>query len=660
MSAAATAKVTVRLLDQFTAPSRIVQNSMRAMLGNMRALSGARIGIGKQLEAATARAKELRSSLMGIGATSLVAAYSVKRLMKSGIDLETVMMDIRQKADLTSEATAAMRDRILQIAPTVNKSAGEVAKGVDFLMSAGLDPARAMEMIPAIGKAATAFGANIEDIAKSSYAAIDNLKVPAKELARTLDIMAAAGNAGSFELKDMAQYFPQLTAAAEALGMRGNTGVARLAAALQIARKGAGDASSAATNTANAMQKIVSPETTKKFRKFGIDIRKELKKTQESGGDVFEMLVNLTRKAVKGDISKLGDLFEDAQVQNFLRPMIANPDEYKKIRDKSAAADGVVEDDYRNRMTTLAERLNRLMNAFDTLTIKISDALAPWIGALADKVAPLVDYVSELAGKYPGYTAAIVGVTTALAGLAATIAVVRLLAAGLAIVGLKGASGLLNYLAPKAPRPGQQAPGAVPTSAPKAGAAEATPKIATKPGPMRPSQLETARQGIARMNAPATALGRLVGGLKNGVVGALAYYFGSKAIDAGFDALPKPNYPKGYDPDAEMNMGIVDRVKRLWNGSPDSEKPIGAPDANAPDAVPAPNAKPSGVAAGTGLGQGIKEGLAGQRPAVMDEVDAMIAAVQARLAAAGLKLSVTPQLEGGGAALRSLHSDAGF
>lgn len=690
--AARTASVTVKLLDQVSSPARIVGNSLRALRGDMSAMAGAKIGIAHQIATASARVRELRSSLIGLGATSLVAAFGIKRLVRSGVELETVMMDIRQIGNLTAEATKKMADQIIRTAPTVNKSAGEMAEGVKDLMAAGLDPDRAMSMMPSIGKAATAYRAQVDDLAKAGFSVMDNLKVRTEDFSRALDIMATAGNAGSFELKDMAAEFPAITAAAQALGMKGTTAVARLSAALQIARKGASSGSEAATNVANLMQKIISPETTKKFKKVGIDIRKELKKVQKEGGDPFLMIAEQLQKATKGDLSLIGDFFQDAEVQKFLRPLIQNLDEYKKIFGDANTANGTVDKDYKNRMETFQSRLERLMNSLDTLGIKITEALMPYLGAIADKLAPMANYLGEVVGKYPEYVAAIVGATAALLGLAALSGIIRLFAAGLALFSFKGLRGLLNYLAPKGGgpvppeatpavgKPGAAAPGSGTTGA----AAGGKVGTVTKPGPMTPSQLTAAKQGVANMNASATALGRFTSGLKGGVVNGLVYYFGTKAIDAGFDALPKPEYRAGYDPQAEMNMGIVDRVKRLWNGYPESEKSTAKPLAPAdlghsrraerqaqsrydgPNAeywrsmmAPETSGKAAGVEAGTELGQGIKDGLAGKRAEIMAEIGSILSAVQAQLASAGLSLNITPKVQGLGPTLRGIHADSG-
>jgi TP901 family phage tail tape measure protein len=142
--------------------------------------------------------------------------------------------------------------------------------------------------MPSIAQAATATGASLEDLSKAGFAAMSNLGLGAEDLARSFDVMAAAGKAGGFELRDMAQYLPSITALASSKGMDGSEGLAQIASALQIVRRGAGDASEAATNFSNILQKINSNDAIKRFGELGIDIQKVLKDAKANGTDPLE------------------------------------------------------------------------------------------------------------------------------------------------------------------------------------------------------------------------------------------------------------------------------------------------------------------------------------------------------------------------------------
>jgi TP901 family phage tail tape measure protein len=693
MAANSTARVTVKLLDQLSAPANIVRGALRGIRGDMAALSGARLGLDKQIANAASRVRELRSALISIGATGAIAGYAIAKTMKPATNFETTMVDIRQKADMTKAAVAALGEQIKTLAPQVNKSSGDIAKGVDFLLGMGLDPKQAMDIMPAIGKTATAYRAEVEDLAKSSFAVMDNMKVKGSEMRKTLDVMAQAGKEGGFELKDMAREFPSLTAAAEALGIRGVSGVAKLAAALQIARKGAADGSEAATNTANLMQKIVSPETTKKFKKAGIDIRKELEKTQKAGGDPLLMVAQLTKKATKGNMAKLGDFFEDAQVQKFLRPFIEKMDEYKRIRDKAEGAEGTVDADYKLRMESFQATVDKVMNAFNTLAISVGDSLIPILTALGEKLAPLLTGAAEWVAANSQLAGGALAAAGALFALAGVVAVVRLGAALLSLGGLKSLRGVLDYLAPKG-GPKVAAPATTPRVGPSGPAVASPGTTATVPRAMTAAEIATAAKGVSGLPGGASSVMGLVNRLKGGLVGAAVQIVGETVIDGVLDALPKPQYPAGYDPKAELAKSTLQRATELAKritGSTDATpkaKPIDPgeyersrraqdemrrdPEGSrgramsqvhgqsvVSDANVGADSRSTGSAAGQEVGQGIKDGLTASAPGVEAAAAAILARVKAMFAA-GIDFPVRPKLEGAGAALRGIHSDTGI
>jgi TP901 family phage tail tape measure protein len=420
-----TSSLFVKLIDGVTGPARGAAAAIRGIGSAMSAVNGAAArgigavtaGLERRLEANRAMMDRMRGGMIDAAAMGAGLYGALKTPSALAADFESVMLDIAQKADLSDAKMQELGKSIRALGPAINQTSADTAKGVDFLVGMGLDPAKALEMIQPIGKAATAYKAQIDDLSKAGFAAFDNLKVAPKDFARALDVMAQAGKEGAFEIKDMAKEFPSLTAAAQALGMSGVDGVAKLSAALQIARKGAGSSSEAANATANLMQKVISPETTKKFKEAGIDIRKELKAVQKTGGDVFEMIAKQVQKATKGDVSLVGDFFQDAEVQKFLRPLIANLEEYRRIRDKAAGSKGVVDADFARRMKTGEALAKQFTARMQELGITIGNTIGPHINDLLGRIGQFATQVAALAEQFPNFTKAVIFGAAALIGL---------------------------------------------------------------------------------------------------------------------------------------------------------------------------------------------------------------------------------------------------
>ncbi|RXZ35698.1 phage tail tape measure protein [Sphingomonas desiccabilis] len=363
---------------------------------------------------------------MGMLATAGAMALPIVAGIKGAQEYESAMTDIGQKANLTRAATARMGVDLLRAARAANQLPEAMQGGVDTLSGFGLDPRQATAMMQPIGRAATAYKAEISDLAAASFAAHDNLKVALDDTGRMIDAMAAAGKAGAFEVKDMAQYFPSLSAAYQGLGQTGVAAGSDLAAALQITRKGAGDSASAATNLGNILQKITSPATVRAFGKMGVDLPKALKRMYAEGKTPIEAISELTNKTLKGDLSRLGYLFEDAQVQQGLRPLIQNMEEYRRIRSEAMSASGTTDTDFAERLRDSEEQTKQLTVNAQTLGIQLGTVLLPNVNDLLGKAAAMASRLGDWSQRHPALTKAIVLATVAITALMGAAALLTL------------------------------------------------------------------------------------------------------------------------------------------------------------------------------------------------------------------------------------------
>lgn len=357
--------------------------------------------IRRRTEAIGRTGDQLRSGGASAATAGVATLAALALPTKSAAEFESQLTDIGQKATLTRDAMAAMGKRFDALGPKVAQLPSKLAEGVDTLAGLGLDPRQGEKMIAPIARAATAYKAEVVDLASATFASIDNLKVPVASTAKTLDVMAAAGKAGAFEIKDMAQYFPALTASAQALGHTGVAAVGDLAAALQITRKGAGNSESAANNLQNLLNKINTEDTIKNFQQFGIDVPAAMKKAAADGRSPIEAIAELTAKATGGDMSKLSFLFGDAQVQAALRPLISNMALYRKIRTDALTANGTVEADFADRMGDAASKAERLKAIVQRLGHQMGGTLLPYVTALMDRVSGLGERFGAWAQRNP-------------------------------------------------------------------------------------------------------------------------------------------------------------------------------------------------------------------------------------------------------------------
>lgn len=356
--------------------------------GPARRVNGALNSLQRQSSSMMAPLRGVTSQLLAFGAGYVGITEGWSRTYTAAANAQAALSEMGIKANLTKEELGVLQKELTNLSPTVNQSTTDLMAGVDAMLTMGTAAKDARGAIPAIGKAATATGASIADLSNASSSAMQNLGVMPAEIGRMLDGMAYAGNSGAFELRDMAQYFPQLTASAQTLGIHGVEGVNDLAAALQIARRGAGDASTASNNLSDFMGKIVTPQTIKNFKKFGVDVTKELVKIKKTGVSPIEHFIGLLDEKTQGGKGELlTQIFGDKQTLDFIRPMIAGFDDYIRIRNEANKANGTVADAYARRMEDANQKMKAFQISMENLGTSIGGNLLGPVAEVAEELA---------------------------------------------------------------------------------------------------------------------------------------------------------------------------------------------------------------------------------------------------------------------------------
>src|SRR5574344_669902 len=359
--------------------------------------------------------KKIATAGAGLTAAGVGIAHQLGMTdaIQEAFEMEHRLRELGNVGELSSKQIAGMDKELGKISKYTNQYRPEIIEGLNVLVASGVDPTKALGYMNVIGKTATAEQAAIIDISKTAFSVSDNLKVPINDLGKSMDILAQSGKEGRFELKDMASTFPSLTAGASMLGMKGVPAVASLGAALQIAMKGAGDASEAANNLENFIQKVTSPLAVKNFKDtFGINLKNVLVDAAKQGKDPILEVLEVMKKASKDDIFKVSEVFQDKQVLSFIKPMLQNLDEYKRIKASALGASGIIDSDFTNMMTTTNEQWKQLR-------INMKELVFPHLHAPLKALNDLLNKINSNPVMQKGLFTAVIG--TIGAGLALTL-----------------------------------------------------------------------------------------------------------------------------------------------------------------------------------------------------------------------------------------------
>ncbi|MEO1003564.1 MAG: phage tail tape measure protein [Cyanobacteria bacterium J06638_7] len=324
--------------------------------------------------------------------------------------------------EATTEQTEAMHRRISDASAwnRTNQSVVDLAKGMRVLVTEGYTLQEAMGSIEAIGKVATATGSQISDISRLTFQLTRTFKIGADDLESTFDGLLFAGKQGAFELRDMAEHFPELLAAAGTrLGATGRESALSLAAMAQVVRTSFSDSSQAATALTNAVQEFMKPVFLDRVQKrYGVDFEAVLVNAKLEGRDpvmaAFEKLQELTG----GDPFRIGELVVRKEAQQAMAVLLNNWGQFLTLREKTFKAEGLIATDFIKQIDSYPGVLKAWKNQTLEFFAAMGYALFPALKGLLVIFTPILQGIVDFAEVAPW---AATGAALLLAGFAGII-----------------------------------------------------------------------------------------------------------------------------------------------------------------------------------------------------------------------------------------------
>ena len=451
--------------DQMAAAQDKVRQKVTQLTNEMGKLTAAQKKAGEEAANIERGQKTLRygaAAVAGVGA----AAYTLKPKAMEAMTFDERLAHMANTA-YAERDTAGRKIGMRQLESAINKAVGkggggtreQAAEALDTLLASNaMSGDAAIKMLPQLMRFSTGSGADANLLAQIGIRAKQTFKISDDDFPRIMNMAIAAGQAGGFELKDMAKWLPQQMAAATMSGLSGRSGFAKLAALNQAAAITAGSKDEAGNNVVNLLTKINSSDTAKDAEKLNINLPKYLQEKRAKGVDSIDAFAALVDKTVAGradyqalqkrlksaktDDDKrdalesmatiaqgagIGKLIQDRQAMMALLGLMNNREYMQEVLGKVKANDvatgGAGDRNYDLISDTGAFKMRQAEQQKDIGQKAAMDSLTPAISRAAEAFA-------DLASKHPLLVGATTLATTALGALAG--------AAGLATVAMGG------------------------------------------------------------------------------------------------------------------------------------------------------------------------------------------------------------------------------
>lgn len=389
----------------------------------------------------------------GMAAGAMVMAQPMKKEMDYDRRLAMVSNTAFSDRDVAGRIAGKqeLHDAVKSAVETGGGTKEEALGALDKLLASGTVKAEtAMKLLPTLQKGAVATGASTEDLSAIAISAMQQFGISEDQIGAVLDKAVAAGQAGNFELADMARWLPQQMAAAKSAGLSGMDGFEALLVANQQARVTAGTSDEAGNNLVNLLAKLTSKETADRFSKLeikgkdgkthGIDFIKSMENEKKQGknsieafGSIMDMVVGEDKryKALKAKLktakkeeqqalieqmtnlvegTAIGQIISERQALMALLGIRNNVELGNQVKEEVTNSEGATDKSHKVVMSTNSAKVEQAKN---TVEFAQMEGMKSFNDALGDAATKLAEY----AKAYPDLTSTLTTAGTVITAL---------------------------------------------------------------------------------------------------------------------------------------------------------------------------------------------------------------------------------------------------
>ncbi len=387
------------------------------------------------------QAQEMGRRIQSVGQSMTTAfaplAYASGKafgsMIKNSMEFE---QQTRKAAVLTGGSYGQVKKDILEMATSSVYSTGQVAAAYAELGAKGFDAAASTAALPGVLSAAAASGEDLGMVADTITSALNAFSMEAKDSGHVADVLAQAANATAAGVYDMQYAFKYAAGPAAQLGI----GMEELAASVGIMSNAGIKGETAGTALRSAMLRLVKPPraAANMLKQLGVT-------TTDSGGNMksLSQIIGELQTGMEGMTSAqkgaaLATIFGTEAVSGMMALVSAGPEKIDKLTQSLIKSDGASKKAADSMLEGWAGAIVKMQSSIDVAARAFTDALAPAISVVADKIKALADWFNGLS---PTMRTAIATVLTAVAAFTVFMAVLGLIIS--AVGSTIGAFGML-------------------------------------------------------------------------------------------------------------------------------------------------------------------------------------------------------------------------
>ena len=391
--------------DQYDALQREIFETQRALeeLETQAAQSAVAL---QKISVTGTKFQEAGGKIEGVGKSLLPVTAAITGVGAAGIkvasDFEKAMSGVQAITGATCADFETLREKAIELGTTTSFSAGEVAEAMTEMAKAGWTTTQIIEGMAGVLDATAASGESLGTVSTIVADAITGFGLKAKDSARVADLMTQAANSGTIGVADLGESYKYVAPLAQSMGLSIEDVTTALSAMSMAGIKG----SQAGTSLRTVLANMAKPSKTvaTAMEELGLSI------TNSDGSfKPLDQIVTIMRTEFSG-------LTEDQQayyatalagkegMSGLISLLNLTQEEYDALSASMSNCSGIAGETAAVMQDNLQSKVEQLGGSLESLAIKLSEYVVPYLTGLVEKITAAVDAFTNLS---PGVQKAI-------------------------------------------------------------------------------------------------------------------------------------------------------------------------------------------------------------------------------------------------------------
>ena len=312
--------------------------------------------------------------------------------IKLAADFEQSMTKIQTLVGLPAQEVENLKSQVLDLAGTTAQAPKELADGLYFLTSAGLDAESAMKALESVSKGVASGLGSQTDLAKVAAAAQNAYGEDVMSASDALDVFGSMVRTGMFEASELAGVLGQQ------LGLASNLGISmeELGAMISTYTRTTGDATSATTGLSGIMMSFakITPQAERALQAVGLSVEEVRKSIGEQGLQHTLLMMQERFQASGVDLSAF---FSKSQALKGVLGVLGNQtDDYIGILDELEKSQGFVNNAFETASEDSMFKFNQAMSKLKVAGIELGNAIMPLATKIIEKITQIATTFSSM------------------------------------------------------------------------------------------------------------------------------------------------------------------------------------------------------------------------------------------------------------------------